>query len=100
TARGISATERVTQASLLDGNRIVLVGKGGKEQMCVLSPGLHRALSLYLEHSPGPLASLRCYQAAYARAITAAGGRVTGTHGIRRRSVQDRYSDLYRQAVA
>jgi hypothetical protein len=99
TARGVSATERITQASLMDGNRILLVGKGGKEMTFVLSPGLHRTLSLYLAHNPGPLASLHAYQSAYARAIKAAGGRVTGTHGARRRSVQDQYADLYRQAV-
>jgi hypothetical protein len=99
TARGVSATERVTQASLLDENRILLVGKGGKEMVYALSPGLRRTLSLYLAHKPGPLAPLHAYQSAYARAIKAAGGRVTGTHGARRRSVQDRYTDLYRQAV-
>jgi hypothetical protein len=99
TARGISATERVTQASLLDENRILLVGKGGKEMVYALSPSLHRTLSLFLAHNPGPLALLHAYQSAYARAIKAAGGRVTGTHGARRRSVQDRYADLYRQVV-
>ena len=98
-ARGISVTERVTRASLLGGDRIILIGKGGKESTFVLSPGLYHLLSLYLSHTPGPLAPLRGYQSAYARAIKAAGGRVTGTHGARRRSARDLYAYRYRQAV-
>lgn len=99
TARGISATERVTQDSLLDGNRIVLVGKGGKELTFVLSSEFHRTLWLYLAHNHGPLALLRGYQSAYARAIKAAGGRVTGTHGARRRAARIQYQQVYRDAV-
>jgi len=99
-ARSVSATERVSRDSLLDGNRIVLVGKGGKCQTHLLSPGLHRTLSLYLRHSRGPLASLRGYRSAFARAILAVGGRVPGTHGARRRSVRDRYGRIFREGMA
>jgi hypothetical protein len=99
-ARGISATERVTSNSLRDSNRIELVGKGGKRMIFTLSPELHRALSLYLAQNPEPLAPLRGYQSAYARAVRAVGGRAPGTHGIRRRSVREAYAELYAQAVA
>ncbi|MGH9784620.1 MAG: hypothetical protein ACRD88_10570 [Terriglobia bacterium] len=35
------------------------------------------------------------YRTAWRRAVLAAGGRVTGTHGLRRRSAQDFYRDEY-----
>ena len=98
-ARSVSATERVTLASLREGNRIDLVAKGGKVQTFAISPELHGLLAAYLAHAPGPLAPQRGYQSAYARAIRAAGGRVTGTHGARRRAARDEYSAQYREAV-
>ncbi len=97
--RSISATSRVTAASLRDGNRIVLVGKGGKELTFTISAELHARLKAYLAAYTGPLAKEHAYQSAYARAIEAAGGRVTGTHGLRRLSVQAYYADQYRVAV-
>jgi hypothetical protein len=90
-ARSVSVTERLTAASLRDGNQLILVAKGGKEETFTISPDLHRTLVLYFAHHAGPLASQRGYQSAYRRAIEAAGGRVTGTHGARRRSAQDYY---------
>jgi hypothetical protein len=98
-ARSVSATERVTAAALRDGNRIELVGKGGKVQTFSLSFELHRTLSLFLTQNPGPLASRRAYQAAYARAMGEVGGRVTGTHGARRRAARDRFSAAFKEAV-
>ena len=64
-----------------------------------LSTELHRLLRLWFTHNPGSLATQRGYQSAYARAIRAVGGCVTGTHGARRRSIQDFYRSRYRQAV-
>jgi hypothetical protein len=98
-ARSVSVTERLTAACLQDGNQLTAVAKGGKQETFMISPDLHRALRLLLTHRPGPLVDRRGYQAAYRRAIKAAGGRVTGTHGARRRSAQDYYSQQYRKAV-
>ncbi len=98
-ARSVSVTERATSASLLDGNRISLTAKGGKVQVFALSPELHRTLLLWFACNPGPLAGRRGYQSAYARAILAAGGKVTGTHGARRRAARDQYAEEYRKAV-
>jgi hypothetical protein len=98
--RSISATSRVTADSLRDGNRIVLIGKGGKVMEFILSPELHGTLRLCLARRPGPLAGQPGYRAAYARAVQAAGGRVTATHGIRRRSIRDHYSNQYARAVS
>lgn len=99
-ARSISATERVTAASLRDANLIELVGKGGKAQTFAISPDLHRTLSLFLAQNPGPLAPRRAYQSAYARAIKEIGGQVTGTHGVRRRAARDRFSSAYTAAIS
>ena len=98
-ARSVSATERVTAASLRDGNQIALVGKGGKPQIFTISSDLHRTIGLYLAQNPGPLAQQRGYQSAYARALIAVGGRVTGTHGARRRAVRDLYATGYQEAI-
>lgn len=46
--RSISATARVTADSLLEGHRIALSAKGGRMEGYVLSPELHRLLSVYL----------------------------------------------------
>ncbi|HXX92271.1 MAG TPA: site-specific integrase [Planctomycetota bacterium] len=98
-ARSVSATERVAAESLREGNQIELVGKGGKVQTFTLSADLHRALARYLARTPGPLAQRRGYQSAYARAVVAAGGRVTGTHGVRRLAARNKYAAEYRAAV-
>ncbi len=98
-ARSISVTTRLTGECLREGNLLLLTAKGGKELTFNLSPDLHRTLWLWFAHYPGPLASQAGYRDAYARAIKAAGGRVRGTHGARRRSIQDFYAARYRQAV-
>ncbi|MBI4566280.1 MAG: hypothetical protein HY716_16475 [Planctomycetes bacterium] len=95
-----AGTNRVTAGSLLDGNCIDLIGKGGKRMTFTISSELYRELTTYLSTKDGPLADQRGYQSAYARAIRAAGGRVTGTHGLRRLSAQQHYSDGYRVAAA
>jgi hypothetical protein len=97
--RSISVTTRLTGECLREGNRLVATAKGGKHLSFTLSPNLHRTLRLWFAYNPGPLASQGGYRSAYARAVEAAGGRVPGTHGARRRSVQDWYSSRYRQAV-
>ncbi len=98
-ARSVSVTSRLTGASLRDGNEITIVGKSGKELTLGITSELHALLRLWFAHYPGPLAGQVGYRSAYARAVEAAGGRVLGTHGARRRSVQDFYASRYRQAV-
>lgn len=97
--RSISVTTRLTGQCLREGNGLVATVKGGKELTFTLSPDLHRTLHLWFAHNPGPLAGQGGYRSAYKRAVEAASGRVTGTHGARRRSVQDFYVSRYRQAV-
>jgi len=94
-ARGISATERFTSASLLDGSRITIIGKGGRCDVFDVSPHVYSQLGAWFKHNPGPLADLRGYQCAYARAITAAGGYATGTHGARRAAAQEAHVTAY-----
>jgi hypothetical protein len=97
--RSISATTRVTAELLRPDNRIALSAMGGRIAEHVLSPELHRLLSIYLQTYGGWLADRDGYRAAWKRATEAAGGRVTGTHGLRRLSVQDFYVRQYRAAV-
>jgi hypothetical protein len=97
--RSISATTRVTAESLRSYNRIALSAKGGRVTEHVLSPELHRLLSIYLGTYGGPMADQDGYRAAWKRAVEAAGGQVTGTHGLRRLSVQDFYRRQYRAAI-
>jgi len=97
--RSISATTRVTAESLRPGNRIALSAKGGRIEEHVLSQELHRLLSTYLGTYGGRLADRDGYRAAWKRSIKAAGGHVTGTHGLRRLSAQDFYLRQYRAAV-
>jgi len=97
--RSISATTRVTADSLRSDDRIALVAKGGHVEEHVLSSELHRLLSTYLGTYGGRLADRDGYRAGWKRAIAAAGGHVTGTHGLRRLSAQDFYLRQYRAAV-
>jgi hypothetical protein len=99
-ARSISVTSRLTADSLRHDCHVALIGKGGKEQVFRITPDLHRTLQLWFAHNRGPLTAHRGYQSAYARAIWAAGGRVTGTHGTRRRAAQDLYAVLYKKAIS
>jgi len=98
--RSVSATTRVTAESLLEGNQIRLVGKGGRVMTHTLSPKLHRQLSLYLRVYPGPLADQRGYQSAYGRAVRGVRGRVTGTHGLRRLSAQAFFRTEYARRLS
>ncbi len=99
-ARSVSSTTRITIEVLLDGNRIELVGKGGKRLVAEISPDLHAELREYLHACPGVLADRNGYRTAWRRAILAAGGRITGTHGLRRLSAQDFYRDEYHRRLA
>jgi hypothetical protein len=99
-ARSVSSTTRITLDALKDGNRIELVSKGGKILLAVISPDLHAAIRQYLLACPGVLADRNGYRTAWRRAILAAGGWVTGTHGLRRRSVQDFYREEYHRRLA
>jgi hypothetical protein len=96
-ARAISVTERFTRASLREGSRVEIVGKGGKVQSFEVSAGLHARLREHLDRHPGPLADRDGYRMAYARAVEAVGGRVTGTHGVRRQSTQEFYAERFRE---
>ncbi len=99
-ARSVSASTRVTLGALKDGHRIALVGKGGRILECEVSPDLHAALRRFLTANPGGLADLPGYRMAWRRAIQTAGGRITGTHGLRRRSIREFYGDEYRRLLA
>lgn len=99
-ARSVSSTTRITLESLKDGNRLKLVAKGGQVLLMSISPDLHATICQYLQASPGVLADLNGYRTAWRRAVLAAGGRVTGTHGLRRRSAQDFYRDEYHHRLA
>jgi len=98
--RSVSSTTRVTLDSLSEGNRITLVGKGSKVVQAVISPDLHAQIRQHLRHCPGVLADRDGYRTAWRRAVLAAGGRVTGTHGLRRRSTQDYFREEYRRRLA
>lgn len=98
-ARSISVTSRFTADSVRHDCQVALIGKGGKEQIFRITPDLHRTLQLWFAHHRGALTRHRGYQSAYARAVRAGGGRVTGTHGARRRSIRDQYLELYREAT-
>lgn len=93
--RCVSATDRVTLDALREGNLVEIVGKGGKSLLLEVSPDLHGALRQHLLECPGPLADRDAYREAWRRAVKDAGGRVTGTHGLRRRSTQDFCRDEY-----
>ncbi len=98
--RSVSATDRITLDALKDGSLIEIVGKGGKPLLLEISPDLHAALRQHLAARPVPLADRDAYRAAWRRAVRDAGGHVTGTHGLRRRSTQDFYRDEYARQLA
>jgi hypothetical protein len=98
--RSVSATDRITLDSLKEGNLIEIVGKGGKALVLQISPDLFQALQQHLSSWPGPLANRDAYREAWHRAVRAAGGHVTGTHGLRRRSAQDFFREEYHRRLA
>ncbi len=99
-ARSISSTIRLGLDALKEGNAIELQGKGGKVIRVTISSDLHSAIREYLSLNPGILAARDGYRKAWRRAVLDAGGRVTGTHGLRRRSAQDFYGDEYHRRLA
>jgi hypothetical protein len=99
-ARSVSSTTRLDLDALKDGNVVELVAKGGKATRFVISADLHFAIREYLDRNPGRLADRDGYRTAWRRAVLAAGGRVTGTHGLRRRSAQDFHGAEYRRRLA
>lgn len=99
-ARSISSTTRVSLDALKDGSQIELVAKGGQRLLRRISPDLHAQVRQHLSQSPGVLANHDAYRTAWRGAVLAAGGRVTGTHGLRRRSAQDHYRAEYHRQVA
>ncbi len=98
--RSVSVTERFSLASVKDGLHVEIVAKGGQVQTLPISAELHGHLREHLTANPGPLADLGGYRSAYYRAMQAAGGRVTGTHGLRRLSTQRHYSEQYRARLS
>lgn len=98
--RSVSATDRITLDSIKEGNLVEIVAKGGKPLLLEVSPDLHGALRQHLSACPGPLADRDAYREAWRRAVKDAGGCVTGTHGLRRRSAQDFYRDEYHRRLA
>jgi len=99
-ARSISSTTRVGLEALKAENRIELVGKGGRKLQVEISVDLHAAIRRHLADTPGPLAERNGYRTAWRRAVQAAGGRVTGTHGLRRLSAREFYRDEYHRRLA
>lgn len=98
-ARSISSTTRLRLESLKEGNAIEIVGKGGKALGLAITPDLHAAIREFLSQNPGVLADRDGYRTAWRRAVLAAAGRVTGTHGLRRRSAQDFYGKEYHRKL-
>jgi len=99
-ARSVSSTTRLRLESLKEGNAIEIVGKGGNALRLVIPPDLYVAIQQFLSQKPGILADRDGYRTAWRRAVLAAGGRVTGTHGLRRRSAQDFYGAEYHRRLA
>jgi hypothetical protein len=99
-ARSVSSTTRLRLESLKEGNAIEIVGKGGQALRLVISPNLYVAIQQFLSQNPGILGDRDGYRTAWRRAVLTARGRVTGTHGLRRRSAQDFYSAEYHRQLA
>ncbi len=99
-ARSVSVTDRIMTGSLKGANGLEVIGKGGQAHIAQVSADLYAAVAEHLENAGEPLADRRGYQAAWRRAVEAAEGRVTGTHGLRRLSTQDFYRDEYARRIA
>jgi len=98
--RSVSVTERLTKDFLKEGNQTELVGKGGRRVLVSVSADLYDAIAAHLESSGEILIHRDSYRAAWRRAVLAAGGRATGTHGLRRLSTQEFYRAEYARLVA
>jgi len=98
-ARSVSVTERLTPDRLKGVNLIEWIGKGGRPILTSVPPDLYAAVAEHLERTGGPLADRDGYRMAWRRAIEVAGGKATGTHGLRRRAAKNVFSETYRQLV-
>jgi len=98
--RSVSVTERLTKDCLKEGNKIELNGKGGRRLLVPVSAELSAAIAAYLDSAGEIQMERRAYQAAWRRAVLAAGGRATGTHGLRRLSTREFYRAEYGRLLA
>lgn len=94
-ARSVSVTDRLTLDCLKGSGVIEIVGKGGRRVAVPVAADLYGAVEAHLRRAGEPLADRDGYRMAWRRAVQAAGGRVRGTHGLRRRSAQDFYARAY-----
>jgi len=65
-----------------------------------VSADLHAAIAAHLDFAGEIRIERRAYQAAWRRAVIAAGGRATGTHGLRRLSTREFYRAEYARLLA
>lgn len=98
--RSVSVSERLTKECLKEGNTIEVIGKGGRRVLAPVSADLHAAIAAHLESAGEILVEQRRYQAAWRRAVRAAGGRAAGTHGLRRLSTREFFRAEYSRLVA
>ncbi len=97
--RSVSVTDRLTQECLKEGNRVEIIGKGGRPVQAPVSADLYTAIAEHLGKAGEPLAARRGYQMAWRRAVQAAGGRAVGSHGLRRLSTRVFYRLRYARLV-
>ena len=93
--RSVSVTERLTRDSLKGNSTLEIIGKGGRPVLIQVPSDLYAAIGQQLERAGEALADRRGYQMAWRRALRAAGGRATGTHGLRRLAARKIYRDTY-----
>lgn len=98
--RSVSVTERLTKDCLKESNQIELSGKGGRRVLVPVSADLHTAIAAQLDAAGEIQIDRRAYHSAWRRAVLAAGGRATGTHGLRRLSTQEFYRAEYARLIA
>jgi hypothetical protein len=97
--RSVSVTDRLTQECLKEGNRVEIIGKGGRPVQAPVSADLYTAIAEHLGKAGEPLAARRGYQMAWRRAVQAVGGRAGGSHGLRRLSTRKFYRLRYAHRV-
>jgi len=93
-------TERLTKDCLKEGNQLELSGKGGRRVLVPVSAELYGTIAAYLDAAGEFDVDRRAYHSAWRRAVQAAGGRATGTHGLRRLSTQEFYRAEYAKLIA
>ena len=98
--RSVSVTDRLTMHCLRKVNQIELIGKGGRRLLVPVSADLYTAIATHLRATGEIQIDRRAYHSAWRRAVLAAGGRATGTHGLRRLSTQEFYRAEYARLVA